>query len=72
MKKVLLMIDCDNCRRLYEYTRCASEDTSAWHVHGGMLAKMAFKDGWARTLDDNSHFCPNCVVEHEDMCLAFE
>ena len=30
MKKVLLMIDCDGCRRLYEMTRIASSPYSMW------------------------------------------
>jgi hypothetical protein len=73
MKKVLLMIDCDSCRRLYEYTRTASEDTIAWWVHGDTLTKMAMTDGWARTEDDNSHFCPGCWEEcPEEMCLLFD
>lgn len=73
MKKVLLMIDCDSCRRLYEYTRTASEDTIAWWVHGNNLTKMAMQDGWARTEDDNSHFCPDCLEGcPEEMCLLFD
>jgi hypothetical protein len=76
MKKVLLMLDCERCRRLYEFTLTASEDTSAWWVHGTRLIKMALKDGWARTEDDNSHYCPTCVElcenEYEDMCLVFD
>jgi hypothetical protein len=73
VKKVLLMIDCDSCRRLYEYTRTASEDTSAWWVHGNAVAKMAMRDGWARSADDNFHYCPECLDEcDEDMCLQFD
>jgi hypothetical protein len=73
MKKVLLMIDCDGCRRLYEYTRTASEDTIAWWVHGNNLIKMAMKDGWARTEDDNYYYCPACQEEcPEEMCLLFD
>ena len=69
MKKVLLMLDCDSCRQFYEMTRIASEDTTAWHVHGHMITEMAIKDGWACTEDDNSHYCPDCLTTLEDMFI---
>ena len=72
MKKVLLMIDCDGCRRLYEFTRTASEDTIAWHHHGNAITQMAMDDGWARTEDDNSHYCPDCVEALEDMIIFLD
>ncbi|MGI0134505.1 MAG: hypothetical protein ACREBW_06070 [Candidatus Micrarchaeaceae archaeon] len=72
MKKVLLMIDCDGCRQLYEMIRVASEDTTAWHVHGDRLTRMAMKDGWARTEDDNSHYCPDCVLSLEKMIVFLD
>lgn len=68
MKKVLLLLDCDLCRCLYEFTRFASEDTTAWDLHGRTIANMAFQDGWARTVDDNSHYCPDCIEELDDEC----
>lgn len=60
MKKVLLMLDCDFCRELYGYTRTASEDTTAWDVHGDAIVRMALKDGWECSEDYNSHYCPDC------------
>ncbi|MCI0560338.1 MAG: hypothetical protein MN733_17775 [Nitrososphaera sp.] len=66
MKKVLLLLDCDSCRCLYNFTRFASEDTTAWDFHGGAIAKMALRDGWARTEDDNYHYCPDCVEQLEE------
>lgn len=71
MKKVLLMLDCDNCRRLYPFTRFASEDTTAWDVHGDTLTGMALVDGWSRSEDDNSHFCSECSNEQVDMFTFF-
>jgi hypothetical protein len=73
MKKVLLMIDCDGCRCLYEHIRTASEDTVAWWVHGQALVKKALRDGWARSDDDNYYFCPECQADCPvEMCLLFE
>ena len=73
MKKVLLMLDCDGCRCLYEHVRIASEDTTAWWVHGNALVKRALLEGWARSDDDNYYFCPDCQDEcPEEMCLLSE
>jgi hypothetical protein len=72
MKKVLLMLDCDGCRQLYEIIRIASEDTTAWHVHGDSITRMAMEDGWARTEDDNSYYCPDCLLSLEDMVVYLE
>lgn len=66
MKKVLLLLDCDLCRNVYEYTRFASEDTTAWDVHGSAISRMAFRDGWARTCDDNSHYCPSWIEQLDE------
>lgn len=65
MKKVLLLLDCDHCRCLYDFARFASEDTTAWDLHGRTIAKRAFQDGWARTPDDNFHYCPDCIQKLE-------
>lgn len=67
MFKVLLLIDCDGCRRLFEFSRTASEDTSAWRVHGEALLSMAKRKDWAETIDGNSHYCPQCWRELEDL-----
>ena len=73
MKKVLLMIDCDGCRCLYEQMRTASEDTVSWWVHGEALVKKALRDGWARSQDDNYQFCPDCQEDcPEEAGLLFE
>jgi hypothetical protein len=58
---------------LYEYTRTASEDTIAWWVHGEALMKMALREGWARSDDDNYQICPDCQVDcQHEMGLLFE
>jgi hypothetical protein len=73
MKKVMLMIDCDGCKCLYEHFHIASEDTSAWWVHGEALVKEALIAGWARSPDDNYYYCPDCRDDcPEEMCLLFD
>jgi hypothetical protein len=61
MRKVLLLIHCDGCRRLYEFSHAASEDTAAWHVHSDTLIKMALADGWHQTCCRNYHYCCVCL-----------
>lgn len=61
MRKVLLLIDCDGCRCLYEFSRTASEDTTAWHVHGDTLVRMAIDDSWHETSCGNYHYCSACL-----------
>lgn len=69
MKQVLLMLVCDCCRRLYEFTRTASEDVTAWEVHGDTIIAMALNDGWAGAEDGNSHYCPTCFLMFENMFI---
>ena len=67
MLKVLLLIDCDSCRQLFEFSRTASEDTIAWRVHGRTLVNMATKSGWFESDDANYHYCPACTEELVEM-----
>ena len=60
MLKVLLMIDCDFCRRLLPYSHTVSEDRTAWHAHSGRLLELAGNEGWDVTDDGNFHYCPSC------------
>lgn len=69
MKQVLLMLVCDCCRSLYEFTRAASADAIAWDVHGGTIINMALDDGWAGTEDGNFHYCPTCFLLFENMFI---
>jgi hypothetical protein len=71
MLKVLLMIDCDFCRQLFRFSLFASEDLTAWGVHGQGLATMAEAQGWQRSLCGNFHYCPHCAahVEEQARCL---
>lgn len=69
MKKVILLIDCDSCRVLYPYTRFASEDTTAWDLHGNNIIRMAVADGWAQSMDRNFQYCPSCIEEDEQLSL---
>ncbi len=62
MRKVLLLIDCDACGRLYEFSRTASEDTIAWHIHGDTIIEMALSDGWHQSCDGNYHYCSACLM----------
>jgi LSD1 subclass zinc finger protein len=71
MMKVLLLIDCDSCRRLFAFSRTASTDRTAWSVHSGALEKMACADGWGVSEDGNSHYCPACLHESETMMFQF-
>ena len=63
MLKVSLIIDCDGCRRLFPYSRFASDDTTAWQVHGETLVHMAEEKGWTRTECGNFHYCLDCYEE---------
>ena len=65
MLKVLLMIDCELCRRLFSLSHFASADPSAWLVHGDNLAASAEHQGWQRSLCGNFHYCPDCCAELE-------
>jgi len=65
MKKVFLLIDCDSCRQLYAHSLFASEDTSAWEIHGDRLLEMAEHDGWAKSSCSNYQYCPSCLQEDE-------
>jgi LSD1 subclass zinc finger protein len=67
MMKVLLLIDCDCCRRLFHFSRTASTDRTAWLVHCDTLEKMASTNGWGVSEDGNSHYCPDCLCDSEDM-----
>ena len=69
MKKVLLLIDCDSCRQLYIHSRVASEDTSAWNVHGNNLIRMAMRDGWGESYCRNFQYCPRCLDDNEELAL---
>lgn len=69
MMKVLLLIDCDSCRRLFAFSRTAAADYTAWSAHPDTLEKMACADGWAISEDGNSHYCPACLRESETMTL---
>lgn len=70
MLKVLLLIDCDTCRRLFEFSRTASEDTAAWRLHGKSLVGMAEDSGWAESDDGNFHYCPSCSDDMQKMFLG--
>lgn len=67
MRKVLLLIDCDACGRLYDFSRTASEDITAWHVHGNIIIQMALDDGWHQSYDTNYHYCPRCLTASPDL-----
>jgi hypothetical protein len=67
MKKVLLLIDCDACRSLFDYSHFASEDTTAWNVHGDRLIGMAVAEGWAESSCGNFQYCPGCLEEDEEL-----
>lgn len=67
MLKVSLIIDCDGCRSLFPYSRFASDDTSAWRVHGEFLVAMAEEDGWVRTSCGNYHYCEPCWDELSEL-----
>jgi hypothetical protein len=70
MKKVLLLIDCDACRKLYDYSHFASEDVTAWSVHGDNLIRMAVAEGWAESSCHNFQYCPRCLDEDEELFLG--
>jgi hypothetical protein len=70
MKKVLLLIDCDSCRQLYVHSRVASEDTTAWELHGNNLIKMAVRDGWGESCCRNFQYCPSCLEDNEELELS--
>jgi hypothetical protein len=71
MQKVLLLIDCDWCRTVYEHVRMASDDTTAWDHHGHALVQRACtEDGWSVSDCGNFHYCPNCADEVEKICFA--
>lgn len=70
MLKVMLLIDCDGCRRLFLCSRFASEDTSAWRVHGDILSKMAEDVGWIQSSDGNLHFCSACLKMDDALYFA--
>jgi hypothetical protein len=61
VRKVLLLITCDGCRRLYEFSRTTSEDTTAWYVHGDGLIQMAIDAGWLESHCRNYHYCSICL-----------
>jgi len=65
MMKVLLLIDCDCCRRLFHFSHTASTDRTAWYVHSDTLEKMACEIGWGVSEDSNSHYCPDCLSDAE-------
>lgn len=67
MLKVLLLLDCDNCREMFPFSRFAGDDSTAWKVHGDILTKMADDAGWAHTESGSSHLCPDCWEECLDM-----
>jgi hypothetical protein len=67
MMKVLLLIDCDCCRQLFHLSRTASTDRIAWTVHSDNLEKIACTNGWEISEDGNSHYCPDCLSDSENM-----
>lgn len=69
MRKVLLLIDCDCCRRLFHFSRTTSIDRAARSVHSDTLENMACADGWGISEDGNLHYCPVCLHEAEEMML---
>ena len=72
MQKVLLMIDCDWCRCVYEHIRLTSNDVTAWDHHGNALVDEACEqEGWAISECGNYHYCPNCADEVEKFCFEF-
>ena len=66
MLKVLIMIDCDSCRSLFQLSHFASTDVTAWSVHGDKLVQLAESNGWSRTCCGNFHYCPTCAEELEE------
>ena len=60
MLRVFLLIDCDGCRDVFPYSRLASEDRTAWHVHSRSLIRCAEDDGWFESSDGNFHYCSTC------------
>ena len=71
MMKILLLIDCDCCRRQFQFSRTAIADYTAHSVHPDTLEEMACADGWGVSKDGNSHYCPSCIHESEEMMLQF-
>lgn len=69
MKKVLLLIDCDGCRRLYPYCRFASEDVTAWELHGNNIVRLAKREGWGESFCRNFQYCPDCIEEDERLAM---
>jgi len=63
MLKLMIIIDCDCCRRQFEQTWMASSDTTAVELHSENLRRSAELDGWSTTPCNSSHFCPTCDDE---------
>ena len=65
MLKVLLMIDCEFCRRLFRLSHFASDDITAWQIHSTNLVAIAESEGWQRSDCGNFHYCPTCSADLE-------
>ena len=72
MIKILLMIDCEFCRRLFRLSHFASDDPTAWTVHGDNLVAIAKSEGWLSSDCGNFHYCPPCTadLEAQERCFC--
>jgi len=61
MLKVMLMLDCDSCRRLFRLAHVASEDRIAWHIHNGTVIEQAAEEEWEISACRNFQYCSSCV-----------
>lgn len=64
MMKMLLLLDCDACRTLFPFSRTASNDSTAWAIHGRTLEDMAGESGWLILNSQESHLCPDCADDY--------
>ncbi len=67
MLKLMIIIDCDFCRRQFERTWMASSDTTAVKLHSENLRRCAEADGWSTTACNSSHLCSKCDEEIFEM-----
>lgn len=64
MMKMLLLLDCDLCRKLFPFSHTASNDRTAWMAHGQTIEVMAEDSGWLILNSFESHLCPHCTEEY--------
>lgn len=69
MLKIVIQIQCDECKELFLFARASAYTTDALSFNTNALTAMLSHYHWCicKTENDRFHYCPECCHDFEEM-----